>query len=149
MSTVPVTSTKTVRATSHWEAYYWAVVTAQFDAIEQAKAQADAEARGIALAAAQADAQAQFDHVNQARRQPGSTFKPFVYGAAFETGLTPGDTLFDAPVLFDRPGVYGEDGQDYPDNARRYAFFSLATVLAVTLEGAGEGDTSTLAETVP
>ena len=31
-------------------------------------------------------AQEQFDHVSQARRQPGSTFKPFVYGAAFDAG---------------------------------------------------------------
>ena len=38
-------------------------------------------------------AQDQFDHVSQARRQPGSTFKPFVYGAAFEQGMRPTDTL--------------------------------------------------------
>src|SRR5205085_5124179 len=31
----------------------------------------------------------QFDHVAQAARQPGSTFKPIVYGAALERGLTP------------------------------------------------------------
>ena len=37
----------------------------------------------------------QFDHVSQARRQPGSTFKPFVYGAAFQNGAKPGDVLFD------------------------------------------------------
>jgi penicillin-binding protein 1A len=39
-----------------------------------------------------------FDHVQQARRQPGSTFKPFVYGAAFEQGISPADILIDQPV---------------------------------------------------
>ncbi|MCK6376520.1 MAG: transglycosylase domain-containing protein [Zoogloea sp.] len=39
-----------------------------------------------------------FDHVQQARRQPGSTFKPFVYGAAFDKGMRPDDTLIDQPV---------------------------------------------------
>ncbi|MBA2676309.1 transglycosylase domain-containing protein [Ramlibacter sp.] len=39
-----------------------------------------------------------FDHVNQARRQPGSTFKPFVYGAAFEMGFGPEDTFIDQQV---------------------------------------------------
>jgi penicillin-binding protein 1A len=42
--------------------------------------------------------QDQYDHVNQARRQPGSTFKPFVYGAAFEKGMSPEDTFIDQPV---------------------------------------------------
>jgi penicillin-binding protein 1A len=39
-----------------------------------------------------------FDHVQQARRQPGSTFKPFVYGAAFAQGAKPEDTLTDQAV---------------------------------------------------
>ncbi|MES3001901.1 MAG: transglycosylase domain-containing protein [Pseudomonadota bacterium] len=38
-----------------------------------------------------------FDHVAQARRQPGSTFKPFVYGAAFEQGIGPYETFVDEP----------------------------------------------------
>ncbi len=42
--------------------------------------------------------QSKFNRAVQSRRQTGSSFKPFVYGAAFETGLTPADTLFDAPV---------------------------------------------------
>lgn len=42
----------------------------------------------------------EFNRATQARRQPGSCFKPFVYGAALEAGFTPADTLFDAPVVF-------------------------------------------------
>lgn len=39
-----------------------------------------------------------FDHVQAAKRQPGSTFKPFVYGAAFAQGMLPTDTLLDTAV---------------------------------------------------
>jgi len=39
-----------------------------------------------------------FNRAVQSRRQTGSSFKPLVYGAAFEKGLTPADTLFDAPI---------------------------------------------------
>jgi len=39
----------------------------------------------------------QFDHVQQAKRQPGSTFKPFVYGAAFDMGIAASETFLDAP----------------------------------------------------
>ncbi|PKO60922.1 MAG: glycosyl transferase [Betaproteobacteria bacterium HGW-Betaproteobacteria-18] len=49
-------------------------------------------------------AQEQFDHVSQARRQPGSTFKPFVYGAAFMQGFRPTDTFMDQPVAITSPG---------------------------------------------
>lgn len=49
-------------------------------------------------------AQEQFDHVSQARRQPGSTFKPFVYGAAFMQGFDPSDTFMDKPVAISSPG---------------------------------------------
>ena len=46
----------------------------------------------------------QFDHVSQARRQPGSTFKPFVYGAAFMQGFGASDTLIDQAVAIRPPG---------------------------------------------
>ena len=49
-------------------------------------------------------AQEQFDHVSQARRQPGSTFKPFVYGAAFELGMSPQDVLLDEIMAIPIPG---------------------------------------------
>jgi penicillin-binding protein 1A len=47
-----------------------------------------------------------FNRVTQARRQVGSSFKPFVYGAALEQGWTPADTLLDAPTYF-----MGADGR--------------------------------------
>jgi len=45
-----------------------------------------------------------FDHVSQARRQPGSAFKPFVYGAAFMMGMSPDMMLVDEPVTIRLPG---------------------------------------------
>jgi len=43
----------------------------------------------------------QFNRVVQARRQPGSAFKPLVYAAAFEGGLTPATIIDDAPISFE------------------------------------------------
>ena len=46
-----------------------------------------------------------FNRATQARRQPGSSFKPFVYAAAFEKGFNPASIVLDAPVVFrDRRG---------------------------------------------
>ncbi len=47
-----------------------------------------------------------FNHVTQALRQPGSSFKPFIYSAALEKGFTPATIVNDAPVVFD-PGRNG------------------------------------------
>lgn len=41
-----------------------------------------------------------FNTVTQARRQPGSSFKPFIYAAAFERGYNPASIVLDAPVVF-------------------------------------------------
>lgn len=48
-----------------------------------------------------------YDHVKQMSRQPGSTFKPFVYATAFEKGLGPCDKEVDSPVKV----VYQEKGE--------------------------------------
>ncbi|MDH5479365.1 MAG: penicillin-binding protein 1A [Nitrosomonas sp.] len=44
--------------------------------------------------------QNQFNHVTQAWRQPGSSFKPFVYSASLEKGFTPATIINDAPLSF-------------------------------------------------
>lgn len=41
-----------------------------------------------------------FNRATQAQRQPGSSFKPFVYAAAFDRGFTPASIVLDAPVVF-------------------------------------------------
>ncbi len=49
--------------------------------------------------------QSNFNRVTQARRQPGSGFKPFVYAAAFDKGYTPASVILDAPVVIDETGT--------------------------------------------
>lgn len=46
-----------------------------------------------------------FNRVTQATRQPGSSFKPFIYSAALEKGFTPATLINDAPVVFDDPAL--------------------------------------------
>ena len=46
-----------------------------------------------------------FNRATQSERQPGSSFKPFIYSAAFEKGFTPASIVNDAPIVFNIPGV--------------------------------------------
>ncbi len=46
-----------------------------------------------------------FNRVTQARRQPGSAFKPFLYSAALENGFTPSSIIMDAPIVIDDAGM--------------------------------------------
>jgi len=46
-----------------------------------------------------------FNRINQAERQPGSNFKPFIYSAALEHGFTTASLINDAPVVFEDPGL--------------------------------------------
>ncbi|MGI8770114.1 MAG: penicillin-binding protein 1A [Acidobacteriaceae bacterium] len=46
----------------------------------------------------------QFNRATQARRQTGSSFKPYVYAAAVEKGATPGEMILDTPATFATPG---------------------------------------------
>ena len=49
-----------------------------------------------------------FNHVTQAWRQPGSSFKPFIYSASLERGLSPGTMINDAPISFDAGQTGGQ-----------------------------------------
>ncbi|HEX5758292.1 MAG TPA: PBP1A family penicillin-binding protein, partial [Thermoanaerobaculia bacterium] len=73
-----------------------------------------------------------FNRVSQAKRQTGSAFKVFVYGAALENGWTPADTILDAPTVF-----IGADGRlSYrPQNYYRkyYGIVTLRRALELSL----------------
>ncbi|MET0963536.1 MAG: transglycosylase domain-containing protein [Noviherbaspirillum sp.] len=94
----------------------------------------------------------QYDHVAQAERQPGSTFKPFVYGAALERGLSPERMYADGPVeirLGDgrvwRPGdMGGASGRSM--SLRDGLVYSKNTITAQVMQDVGVGDIVTLAK---
>ncbi|MBU2402217.1 MAG: penicillin-binding protein [Alphaproteobacteria bacterium] len=71
-------------------------------------------------------ANSQFDRASEARRQPGSAFKPFVFMAALEQGRTPDSIRNDAPIKI---------GKWTPDNynGKYYGRVTLATALAKSL----------------
>ncbi len=61
--------------------------------------------RVLALVGGFSFAASQFDRVTQARRQPGSVFKPFVYATALDNGYTPSSVILDAPIEIEQgPG---------------------------------------------
>jgi penicillin-binding protein 1A len=49
-----------------------------------------------------------FNHATQAWRQPGSSFKPFIYSASLEKGLSPGTIINDSPIVFDAGQTGGQ-----------------------------------------
>lgn len=59
--------------------------------------------RVLAMVGGFSFAQSQFNRATQALRQPGSSFKPFVYAAALDSGYTPSSVVMDAPISID-PG---------------------------------------------
>ena len=59
-----------------------------------------------------------------------------VFDGQLSSGV--GLVLFDAPVLYDRPGVYGEGAKDYPDNAKRFGLLCEAAA-ALVRQRAGQG----------
>ena len=66
----------------------------------------------------------EFDRAIQARRQAGSSFKPFVYAAALQQGMTASDRVLDAPTVFVEPGTFS---LYQPENYGK-AYYGLLTL---------------------
>ncbi len=62
-----------------------------------------------------------FNHVTQARRQPGSSFKPFIYSAALEKGITPASIFEDGPISFSAAETGSGDSWDPHNYDEKYA----------------------------
>ncbi len=80
-----------------------------------------------------------FNRAVQARRQPGSSFKPFIYSAALDSGYTPASIINDAPVVFEdvaledtwRPQNYS--GKFFGPTRLRVALFKSRNMVSIRL----------------
>ena len=80
-----------------------------------------------------------FNRAIQARRQPGSSFKPFIYSAALDAGYTPASIINDAPVVFEdvaledtwRPQNYS--GKFFGPTRLRVALFKSRNMVSIRL----------------
>ncbi|HUL95086.1 MAG TPA: penicillin-binding protein 1A [Usitatibacter sp.] len=71
-----------------------------------------------------------FNHVTQAWRQPGSSFKPFIYSAALEKGFTPATVLNDAPFVIDASKTGGQLWEPHNYDNKYEGPMRLRTALA-------------------
>ncbi|KQO21916.1 penicillin-binding protein [Acidovorax sp. Leaf76] len=71
-----------------------------------------------------------FNHAAQAWRQPGSSFKPFIYSAALEKGFTPATVINDAPLFFDAGTTGGQPWEPKNYDGKYDGPMSMRTGLA-------------------
>jgi penicillin-binding protein 1A len=80
-----------------------------------------------------------FNRVTQAKRQPGSSFKPVIYSAALEKGYTPASLINDAPVVFDDPKLESTwrpenySGQFYGPTRLREALYRSRNLVSIRI----------------
>ncbi|MEC7815771.1 MAG: penicillin-binding protein 1A [Pseudomonadota bacterium] len=92
-----------------------------------------------ALSGGYSFSQSKYNRATQARRQPGSTFKPFLYLSALEKGITPATIYNDAPIVFDdseletawRP--QNSSGQFYGPTRLREALYRSRNLVSIRL----------------
>ena len=87
-------------------------------------------------------AESQFNRAVKARRQPGSAFKPFVYLAALEAGMTPDTVTYDLPLSIDGWAPRNDNGQYTGEITLRRALAQSVNTVAVRLnQSVGRGRT--------
>ena len=91
-------------------------------------------------------ADSQFNRAVKARRQPGSAFKPFVYLAAIERGMTPDSVTYDLPLTIGGWSPRNDNGQYIGEVSLRRALAQSINSVAVRLhQDAGRGRTIAVA----
>ena len=91
-------------------------------------------------------AESQFNRAVKARRQPGSAFKPFVYLAALESGMTPDSITYDLPLTIDGWAPRNDNGQYVGEITLRRALGQSVNTVAVRLnQDVGRGRTVSVA----
>lgn len=85
-----------------------------------------------------------FNRAVQARRQPGSSFKPFIYASALEHGMTAASIVNDAPIVFDDSGQQdawrpeNDSGEFYGPTRLREALYRSRNLVSIrVLQGIG------------
>ncbi len=73
-----------------------------------------------------------FNHVTQAMRQPGSTFKPFIYSAALDRGFTASTLINDAPITIDPQTIGGQSWDPKNDDGKYAGMISMRRALALS-----------------
>ena len=80
-----------------------------------------------------------FNRATQAKRQPGSSFKPFIYSAALEHGYTPASIINDAPVVYEDESLTGAwrpenySGKFFGPTPLRTALFKSRNLVSIRL----------------
>lgn len=83
--------------------------------------------------------QSHFNRATQAARQPGSNFKPFIYGVALEEGFTPASIINDAPIVFDDDSLEStwrpenSSGKFYGPTRLREALYNSRNLVSIRL----------------
>jgi penicillin-binding protein 1A len=110
---------------------YWEIV--QLPDVEGAFVSLDAHTGAIKSLVGGFDFNSRsFNHVTQAWRQPGSTFKPFIYSAALDRGLTASTLVNDAPMTFDPGDGSGKLWQPQNDDGKFMGMISMRQALTLS-----------------